>query len=264
MSDKIPFHIAIQTHDLSNNQDPISHFKRYGCEDKTEIVKRCTRSLINSINYASSKIPEINFTLQVFDDHSTDTCIKNIKDNLNRANFKTSFTGIEGKGLVASLKECYLYLKQEGEHFVYQVQDDYLFHERAIYEMLRCWLKFQPRFQKPLSLMPFDDPYRYWDENIVPVRIVQGPDRHWRQTYQTPCTFMTLHSVLKNEWDCFEPMFSLSPLDPKFEEKSVIKLWQQREYIVLSPIPTLALHFQTDCEKDPYIDWQSWWDKYKD
>ena len=32
----------------------------------------------------------------------------------------------------------------------------------------------------------------------------------------------------------------------------------------ISPIPSLALHFQYDTEKDPYIDWKSWWDLHAD
>jgi hypothetical protein len=263
------FLIALQTHNKSNNQDDYVpyegfKFKRYGCNDKTEVVKRCTRSLIKSINYAQDKLPNWKFKLNIFDDHSDENGIQVLTDNLSLANFPTNLKHIEGFGLMASLRECYENMRDDGKDLVFQAQDDYLFDEECFYQLVRQWEKYQPKFDKPLSLLPYNDPYRYWDGNVVPVRIVQGPDRHWRQTYQVPCTFMTTHEVVVQEWDLFEKIVNDHPHNPKLEDESVNRLWQEREYIVMSPIPSLALHFQGENEKDPYIDWQSWWNKHGD
>lgn len=263
------FLIALQSHNKSNSQDNYQpwkgfKFKRYGCNDKTEILKRCTRSLIKSINYAQKKIPTCNFKLNIFDDHSSKEGIKILENNISIAEFPTNLKKIKKHGLMASLRECYENMLNEGKDLVFQAQDDYLFDEVCFYEMFRQWEKFNYRFEKPLSLLPYNDPYRYWDHNIVPVRIVQGPDRHWRQTYQVPCTFMTHHSVLVNEWDLFDEICKGDPHDPKLEDKTINRLWQERNYIILSPIPSLALHFQTENEKDPYIKWEDWWNKHSD
>lgn len=263
------FLIALQTHNTSNSQDnyvPYEGFKfeRYGCNDRNELIKRCTRSLIKSINYAQKMLPDWQFKLNVFDDHSTEHGIQILKNNLDLANFPTTLKHIEGFGLMASLRECYENLRDEGENLVMQAQDDYLFDEQCFYQSILQWLKFSPKFEKPLSLLPYNDPYRYWDKNVVPVRIVQGPDRHWRQTYQVPCTFITHHSIVKNEWDLFDKICSGDAHDPKLEDDSVNLLWQKRDYVVMSPIPSLSLHFQTENEKDPYIDWKFWWDKHAD
>jgi len=263
------FLIALQTHNKSNSQDTYKpydgfKFKRYGCDDKTEVLKRCTRSLIKSINYAQEKLPAWKFKLNVFDDHSSEEGIQILKDNLSLTNFSTSLKHIEGCGLMASLRECYENLRDEGKDLVFQAQDDYLFNEECFYQLIRQWEKFQPKFEKPLSLLPYNDPYRYWDKNIIPVRIVQGPDRHWRQTYQVPCTFMTHHSILVNEWDLFDKICSDHAHNPKLEDESINRLWQEREYVVMSPLPSLAIHFQTEHEKDPYIQWEDWWGKHGD
>jgi SAM-dependent methyltransferase len=263
------FLISLQTHNKSNNQDNYEpyegfKFKRYGCQDKTEIVKRCTRSLIKSINYAQQKLPNWNFKLNVFDDHSTDLAIQILKNNLSEAIFPTQLNHCEGYGLISSLRDCYLDMKNNGKDLVMQVQDDYLFSEECFYQMVLQWEKFNPKFEKPLSLLQYNDPYRYIEHNVVPVRIVQGPDRHWRQTYQVPCTFMTHHSVLVDEWDLFEKISNGNPHNPKLEDDSVNLLWQKRDYVVMSPLPSLALHFQSELEKDPYIDWESWWNKHGD
>jgi len=263
------FLIALQTHNKSNSQDnyvPYEGFKfeRYGCNDKTEIVKRCTRSLIKSINYAQDKLPTWKFKLNVFDDHSDDKGVQILKDNLSLANFPTNLKHIEGFGLMASLRECYESMRDNGKDLVFQAQDDYLFDEECFYQMVLQWQQYQPKFPKPLSLLPYNDPYRYWDHNVVPVRIVQGPDRHWRQTYQVPCTFMTTHEVVVKEWDLFDKICNDHAHNPKLEDESVNKLWQEREYVVMSPIPSLALHFQGENEKDPYIKWEDWWNKHAD
>jgi hypothetical protein len=263
------FLISVQTHDGGNNQD--NHkpyegfvFKRYGCNNKTEVNKRCIRSLVKAVNYAKLCLPEVTFKLHVFDDHSSEQCIQNIKDALKQATVETKLVHLDGRGLINSLKECYLDMRDNGKDLVMQVQDDYLFYENCFEQLVKMWSKFQPRFEKPLSLLHWNDPYRYWDENIVPVRIVQGPDRHWRQTYQVPCTFMTHHGVLTKEWDVFEKISQGNPLDPRLEDDSLNRLWQEREYIVMSPIPSLALHFQSDREKDPYIDWEPLWNSFGD
>lgn len=261
--------IALQTHNVSNNQDALAarqgtSFVRYGCRDKTEIVKRCTRSLIASVNDAQRRLPDWTFRVHIFDDHSTPEGVEILHRNLDRANFEVSLTNLPTRGIMPSLRACYDDLKKNGRDYVMQAQDDYLFDTPCFYEVIRMMMQFGPRFAKPLSLFPFNDPYRYADHNIVPVRIVQGPDRHWRQTYQVPCTFFTHHAILTKEWDVFDAMCDGNPHDPKFEDSTINRLWQEREYVVMSPIPSLALHFQTETEKDPYLDWQSWWDRHAD
>ena len=263
------FLIALQTHNLSNSQDTYKpyegfEFKRYGCNDRNELIKRCTRSLIRSINYAQDKLPDWKFKLNVFDDHSSEFGLQLIKNNLALANFSTKLYHNELPGLLPSLRYCYENMRDEGKDLVMQAQDDYLFDEQCFYQCILHWLKFQPKFEKKLSLLPYNDPYRYWDHNVVPVRIVQGPDRHWRQTYQVPCTFITHHDVVINEWDLFDKICNGHPHDPKLEDDSVNLLWQKRDYVVMSPIPTLSIHFQTENEKDPYLDWQSWWNQHAD
>lgn len=263
------FLIALQTHSTGNSQDTYKpyenfQFKRYGCDDKSEVMKRCVRSLIRSVNYAIKHLPDWEFKLNVFDDHSSEQAIAELKSNLELARFPTTLTHLDTKGLLPSLRACYSNMYDEGKDLVFQAQDDYLFDEKCFYEMIRQWLKFQPKFDKPLSLLPYNDPYRYWDHNIVPVRIVQGPDRHWRQTYQVPCTFMTHKDIMVDNWDLFEKICDDDAHNPKLEDDSINRLWQERGYIVMSPLPSLALHFQTEHEKDPYIDWKAWWDAHRD
>ena len=118
-------------------------------------------------------------------------------------------------------------------------------------------------FARWCAIYPFDDPYRYYPNNITPVEIIHGASRHWRRNYQTASCFMTHHAVITENWDLFDAM-GRHPIDPKMEDNTINRLFQERGYMLLTPIPSLALHFQFDTEKDPYIDWRSWWDKHSD
>ena len=74
MKSKRNFLCVLQTHTLSNNQDKYG-FTRYCGAPKSEVTKRCVRSLVESINYASFHLPDIDFKLCVLDDHSDDDAI---------------------------------------------------------------------------------------------------------------------------------------------------------------------------------------------
>ena len=41
---------------------------------------------------------------------------------------------------------------------------------------------------------------------------------------------------------------------------SINKILVERGVLGIAPLRSLALHMQTEAEKDPYIDWKSWWD----
>lgn len=256
----IDFLCVLQTHSLSNSQKDIT---RYGCTDKAEIVKRCTRSLVKSMNYAKLIMPHVNFRLQVYDDHSDDKCIQTLKETLSTAKFETNLDHLETRGIMPSILKCYEHGYAHGKDLVYYAQDDYLFTESAIWEMIEEFLDASGKLGRWCCIYPFDDPWRYVHWNIVPVEIVLGKKRHWRRNYKTASCFMTHVDVIRKQWDLFEAM-GKHEVNGEMEDNTINKLFSERGYTLLTPIPSLALHFQTDIEKDPYIDWKSWWDKHKD
>jgi hypothetical protein len=46
------------------------------------------------------------------------------------------------------------------------------------------------------------------------------------------------------------------------EMDSICKIYYERGYYCFTPIPSLALHMQTEWDKDFFIDWKSWWNEY--
>lgn len=258
--------VILQTHskgDSHQYEGFISNPKRYTGADKKETSKRCVRSLINSLNNFYKNAPDFDIELKIFDDHSDEDYLESLKKDIQKAFFKVNLTNLETHGLLSSLLNCYKYGKENGKEIVYFAQDDYLYEDNAIEQMVLFFYDMSSKMDKPISIYPFNDPYRYQPQNIVPIRIVQGRDRHWRTTYQTACCFMTHHSIVLKEYDLFYAM-ACHKIDSKMEDETINKLFQERGYCLFSPIPSLAFHMQYESEKDPYIDYLPLWNKFRD
>jgi hypothetical protein len=129
--------------------------------------------------------------------------------------------------------------------------------------MIDAFILTSAKLEQWSSIYPFDDPWRYTPENIVPVQVILGKRRHWRRNYKTASCFLTHHEVITKQWDLFEAM-GKHPVDFVMEDETINRLFSERGYMLFTPIPSLALHLQFDNQKDPYIDWKSWWDLHGD
>lgn len=257
--------IVLQSHSVTDSQKKLGiiqeHQTRYPGVEKSEISRRCILSLIDSINYLINHT-KITVNLLVVDDHSSDAHIATVKSALKNCLAITELRSLSTIGILESLKTCYLYGKEHGKDLVYFAQDDYLYEESCLAEMIGIYEQYaDTSIGRSICVYPYNDPYRYQSHNIVPVRIVQGNSRHWRTNYQTACCFMVEHKTIIQEWDLFEAFYQ-HPVDPKMEDDTINVLFQKREHVLFTPIPSLALHMQYETERDPYIDWKKLWNKY--
>ena len=247
--------IVLQTCTTNTNQSG----DRYCGADKLEISKRCFTSLIKSINFAKSNNPDLEIWLTIFDDQSDREFINFMIDN--NKGVKYNIKHLPQVGIMKSILTCYEFGRTHGEELVYFAQDDYLFEETAIKEMVEGYYYFRYMLGgREVGIYPFNDPYRYYiPGNIELCRVVHGPGRHWRTCFFTASCFMINVNILKQHWDLFEAMGNCDAHDRRMEDKTINKLWQERELILFTPIPSLALHMQFESEKDPYIDWETLW-----
>ena len=259
--------VVLQTHSEGDNHVYEGYMspeqKRYTGASKLETSKRCVKSLINSLNNFYKIAPNFKIKLKTFDDHSCDEFLNSIRKYLDRVLFEFEITSLNTTGISASMLACYQYGKENGEDLVYFAQDDYMHEPNSIEEMVEFFYQWSAKLDKPLSVYPFNDPYRYADFNIHPVRIVHGKKRHWRQNFATAFPFMVHHSVLTKEFDLFYAM-GCHKIDRTMEDDTINKLFQQRAYCLFSPIPSLALHMQYETEKDPFIDYLPLWNSLED
>lgn len=256
--------VVLQTHSKGDNQHYMGFNKheRYCNAPKGEILRRCTRSLVESMNYAKELFLDAELELVVYDDHSHESAVTDIKNNLNIATFKTQFIPLDTYGIMPSILKCYEHGRDHGKEIVYFAQDDYLYEKTAILDMVMTMIDTANKLGNFTCIYPFNDPYRYIPQNtVVQSHIIRCQKRHWRTQNATASCFMVHHSVLVKEWDLFEGM-GKHEVDSKMEDNTINKLFYQRGYYLFVPIPSLALHMQYDTEKDDLINWREWWDKY--
>jgi len=132
--------------------------KRYANASKGEIMRRCTRSLVESMNYAKELFLDSEFELVVFDDHSDDWAVNELKKNLNIATFKTQFIPLDTHGIMPSILRCYEHGRDYGKEIVYFAQDDYLYDTNAIYDMILTLMDTSRNIGNYASIYPFNDP----------------------------------------------------------------------------------------------------------
>lgn len=256
--------VVLQTHSKGDSQHyaNLNNNIRFCNAPKSEIQRRCTRSLVESMNHAKGLIGG-DFELVVYDDHSDDAAVAELKNNLSIATFKTEFHALDTHGIMPSILKCYEHGRDFGREIVYFAQDDYLYDTTAIYSMIQTMIDTTSKLGMYTSIFPYDDPWRYIPENtVIKSHIIRSQGRHWRTQNATASCFMVHHAVLCKEWDLFEAM-GKHAIDNKMEDNTINKLWYQRGYYLFVPIPSLALHMQYDTEEDDQINWREWWDKYE-
>jgi len=256
--------VVLQTHSKGDSQHYLgmNQNERFVKAPKSEITRRCTRSLVETMNYAKELFLDSEFELVVFDDHSDESAVNEIKNNLNIATFKTQFIPLDTYGIMPSILRCYEHGRDYGKEIVYFAQDDYLYDTTAIYDMIQTMMFTSGALGNFTSIYPYDDPYKYIPENTaVQSHIIRRQGRHWRTLPMTASCFMTHHQVIKDNWDVFEAM-GKHPVDSKMEDNTINKLFRTRGYYLFVPIPSLALHMQYDTEEDDQMNWREWWDRY--
>jgi len=256
--------VVLQTHSKGDSQHYLGMTtqERFCKASKEEVQRRCTRSLVESMNYAKELLLDSTFKLAVLDDHSDDSAITNLKSNMNIATFDAELIHLTTCGIMPSIMQCYEYGKDHGSEIVYFAQDDYLYDTNAIYDMIMTMIQTTSHLGKFTSIFPYNDPHKYTPENVaVQSHIVRSQKRHWRTQIMTASCFMTHHSIIVDNWDLFHAMGNHA-VDKHMEDKTINQLFRTRNYHLFVPIPSLALHMQYESELDELMNWREWWDRY--
>lgn len=262
MNDFINFHYALQTCDYRNSQE----INRFATDSKYELVKKCVTSFLISVDYVAKKVPNTKHTIAIFDDQSSEELIfyfKKLIKHFTCNNISFEFYQIKAGTLMPSVKKCWDWLEKNGKDMVYQVQDDYLYEKTTIFEMIDIWMQLKQDTNSDIFVVPYHDPrhwltiYRY---KPTPRAVIRGAHRYWLQCYDIPCTFMTSKNQFSKHWDMYEKFLSKDPTEYTLESDTINRIVVDRNVLCLMPFESLALHMQSELEKDPYIDWKSRWD----
>lgn len=257
---KIHLLVVLQSHSKGNRDDAQT---RYCNAPKIEVSSRCIFSVIDSLNYAQEQYPDYEIELQIFDDHSDQEFLDILQSLINTAKFKVNLTHLETYGIMPSILRCYEHGRDYGRDWVYFIQDDFLHQQNSVELMIHAINQFSCNLGAPASIFPFNKPAEYHDPENTAVKcnLVVGKDRYWRTNIHPAVTLMTHSIIIKQHWDLFYKM-GTSEVSSTMEMDSIDRIYYERGYYCFTPIPSLALHMQTEWDKDFFIDWKSWWNEY--
>jgi len=239
---------------------------------KIEYSLRSLNSLINSIKFCKNKYQNIKFKIIIVDDKSKDENLSKMKNLITKSNLNIKLISLDHKKYkdvikkqnsnqtfsnLASLLECFMIGKEEGEDLVYFVEDDYLHFEPMMEEMIASYERIASQVNKDIFMCPADYPYLYMSNEKTNILI--GNKRHWRTINQTLCTFMTTKTLLNKYWDNFYNN-CLDRHDPF--EKYLNEIYKKE--ICISPIKSLSLHMtniNSSYGLSPFIDYKKIWEE---
>ncbi|MEO1925179.1 MAG: hypothetical protein ABGY08_04200 [Gammaproteobacteria bacterium] len=223
-----------------------------------EHLLKCIESLFFSINDACSN--DVEISLRVFDDRSGPEVIDKINDLCNKLKCDWKIITTKKTGQGESLHEHFSFTKDKDALF-YFCEDDYLHEESAISEMLGFYKKVYEQTGSHLLIHPQEHELIYNQYNY-PSYILLGENRRWRSMSNATHTFFTHSSVVKQYWEYFENTKYVGIKEKRHlgsEKKTTDRLF--KHIPGFSPIPAVAIHFQTiDC-LPPFFDWQTLWKK---
>lgn len=254
---------AVQVCDIASRDSQ----PRYCNKSKTEITEKCVSSLISSVVECADR-GSAKHRVMLFDDHSSDQT-KRLLDRLVRLehkNVQIDVVQLETRGIMASIEATYRWLQDNGKDVVFQVQDDYLFEQDAIFEMVDVLMQTHMEIGTHPLINPFHDHYHWYQSyrfRPTPRVVVPGAKRLWIQCYDLACTFMTTKHQFSQHWDLYHKFFEMGPYNSRLEPDSINKMLSERGVLGLMPVTNLALHMQSELERDKYYDWEQLWNSVK-
>ena len=217
--------------------------------NKKDLILTSLNSLKKSIIKFISQ-NQIKVTINLISDSSekkfNDSIIKLLDDNLIRINFiETKIEGNRGSYL-----EC-CDQAENSEDLIFFIEDDYIFDEDCIEEMIITYSRLSTIFSNDVFLCPSDYPFYY--DSSYKTSLYIGNKYKWRTVEETLLTFMMskdlferykknirlvgekendpfekpLHEIYKNN-PCFSPVNSLSfhiSRDHPATTEDWIKIW---------------------------------------
>ena len=238
---------------------------------KIEYALRSLNSLIKNIKYLNNN-NNLEVKLKIVEDDSSDENLMKISDMINNSNLDIEVINHKNnihKNIIkkqtnnatfsnlSSLLKCFEIAKDEGKDLVFFIEDDYIFFESALDEIVTSYERISSQINRELFICPTDYPYFYMNSQKTNVLI--GSKRHWRLVSKTLCSFITSHTLIKKYWSNFYDN-CLDRHDPF--EKYLNKIYEKE--ICISPIKSLSLHMtniNSSYGLSPFIDYKSLWDE---
>jgi len=239
---------------------------------KKEVIERCLNSLVKSLDNHG------NYSLHIIDDNSTNETKDIIQKIANKATFnflpERDHKHLNNKQKSRySVKVAYDYIDTLPEdELVYIVEDDYLHYLNSINVMVSTWEHFQNLFnQLNIGIFPQDFfELHYHEKNhhnnvyVRPCITLIGPDRYYRTTWFTHESFMVQKKIITKYKNDFNKLLLIGEIEGMWEGLSLSNVWEEKDFLMLMPMKTLALHISKK-EDIPFYcdDLENLWEQNK-
>ena len=163
--------------------------------DKKTLIKVCLfslkKSLVNFINKNDIKI-KLNLITESenYDEKFNIQLIEMIK--CDKIEVKLNFS--KKKGNHGTYLEC-CDLAEDAKDLIFFVEDDYLFEENAINELIYAYTRIATLIENDVFLCPCDYPFFY--DSLYNTNILFGKNLRWRKVNETLLTFLFSINLLK-------------------------------------------------------------------
>jgi len=250
-------------------------------KNKSEYTFRSLNSIIKSLNYAKSLLPNILFNIIVIDHDSKKEDLEIIRKQLVNSNFNNSTITLNvnefSEGIkktnaknekvtqnqisnMCNIHKSLIIAKNQCNDLIYFVEDDYLHKIDAISEMVFTYERLASQLNKEIILCPSDYPFLYSKADLT--KIFLGSNNHWRKVDETLCTFLTSKTIVDKYWT---KLIRMCEFEHYPFEKPLHDIYNL-EYC-LSPMPSLALHctnVNSVFGLSPNMDWEKIWNDNED
>lgn len=226
--------------------------KRISGTDRPTLIKKCTKSLIESINHAKDLI---SMKLYVLDDNSTEEFLGELKSIIDDCQIDHELVSLGPKpdefkhSFNYSAHEQFRYGRDLSNKLVYFVEDDYLHSVDAISSMLGFYFSMRPLTDlNSIALYPYDSTHNYSTPNSEPSRLVYFEDRLWRTTTKTANTMFIHSDEVRRYWPLFDTIARKYEFGGEiYEDHTINRMWNNGvtyggPITLFSPIPSIAIH----------------------
>ena len=254
---KRQLHVILRTSDRA-----IINSSRIVNVSRMELILKCLKSLVDSINFVSNPNLEIKFT--VLDDHSSNENISKIEKIVNTCKFGGTVYTLPGP--TNNFKQSAFAQFDSGRNsqdFVYMVEDDYFHSVYAIEKMFNAWMKFREMTDfLDVAIYPYDSTHLYdGNKSNHIAKIFYLDNQYWRTTCKTANTMFIHSSTIKKYWEPFEHLAVNYP--DVTEDETINRLYNNfvetgGPICLFSPMPSLAVHVSYDMPKEIDTSFVKW------
>ncbi len=201
--------------------------------NKKQLILTSLISLNESIlNFLNEN--KLNITLNLISDVSDDQFDNEIYRKLDNKKMNIQFIKSKIKGNRGTYLEC-CDCADNAKDLIFFIEDDYLFEDKCIEEMIFTYSRLSTLFNKDIFLCPSDYPFYY--DSSYNTSIYLGMNYKWRDVKETLLTFMFSKNML-NDFRKNIRMVGEKENDPF--EKPLHDVYSKEK--CLAPIGSLSYH----------------------